>query len=104
MRIPTGENRAPRNSPPVASPAESTPGPEALANVLEPMPGPQAPVGVRPGASGQARAAQPGAHPGRSFLIGALIGTVLLGAAVAVFVSKRGGVGGATSHPTQPAP
>ncbi len=103
MRIPTGENRAPRNSPPVASPAESTPGPEALANVLEPMPGPQAPVGVRPGAA-QARSAQPGSRPARSFLIGALIGTVLLGAAVAVFVSKRGGVGGATSHPTQPTP
>jgi serine/threonine protein kinase len=104
MRIPTGENRAPRNSPPIASRAESTPGPEALANVLEPMPGPQAPVGLRPGAAGQARSGQPGAHPGRSFLIGALIGTVLLGAAVAVFVSKRGGVGGATPHPTQPTP
>ncbi|HSY38239.1 MAG TPA: hypothetical protein VLA79_01890, partial [Polyangia bacterium] len=104
MRIPTGENRAPRNSPPLAAPAESTPGPEALANVLEPMPGPQVPVGIRPGAAAQARPAQPGAHPGRNFLIGALIGTVLLGAAVAVFVSKRGGVGGATSHPTQPMP
>jgi hypothetical protein len=103
MRIPTGENRAPRNSPPVASPAESTPGPEALANVLEPMPGPQAPVGVRPGAA-QGRSAQPGSRPARSFLIGALIGTVLLGAAVAVFVSKRGGVGGTTPHPAQPTP
>src|SRR3954454_23397534 len=47
MRIPTGENRPPRNSPPVASPAESTPGPEALANVLEPMPGPRVPVPAR---------------------------------------------------------
>jgi len=35
-------------------------------------------------------------------LIGALIGTVLLGAAVAVVVSKRGG-GGSAPHPTQPA-
>ena len=104
MRIPTGENRAPRNSPPVSSPAESTPGPEALANVLEPMPGPQAPVGARPGAAAHARSVQPASRPGRSFLIGALIGTVLLGAAVAVFVSKRGGVGGATPHPTQPTP
>ena len=67
MRIPTGENRAPRNSPPVASPAESTPGPEALANVLEPMPGPQPPVGVRPGATGQGRSVQPGSHPGAAF-------------------------------------
>ena len=104
MRVPSGENRVPRNSPPVASPAESTPGPEALANILEPMPGQQAPVGVRPGAAAHARSVQPGAHPGRSFLIGALIGTVLLGAAVAVFVSKRGGLGGTTPHPTQPTP
>ncbi len=104
MRIPTGENRAPRNSPPAASPAESTPGPEALANVLEPMPGPQMPVGVRPGSAAPGRSGQAASHPGRSFLIGALIGTVLLGAAVAMFVSKRGGLGGATSHPTQPAP
>jgi hypothetical protein len=37
-------------------------------------------------------------------LIGALIGTVLLGAAVAVVVSKRGGAGGSKPHPTQPAP
>jgi len=103
MRIPTGENRAPRNSPPVASPAESTPGPEALANVLEPMPGPQVPTPARRGAP-LPRTARTPASPGRSFLIGALIGTVLLGAAVAVVVSKRGGVGGATSHPTQPAP
>ena len=82
MRIPTGENRPPRNSPPVASPAESTPGPEALANVLEPMPGPQAPIPARRPVPGP-RAAQASSSPGRSFLIGALIGTVLLGAAVA---------------------
>jgi eukaryotic-like serine/threonine-protein kinase len=103
MRIPTGENRAPapRNSPPVASPAESTPGPEALANVLEPMPGPQAPIPAPRGAPAS-RAAQASSRPGRSFLIGALIGTVLLGAAVAVVVSRRGG--GGTPHPTQPTP
>jgi eukaryotic-like serine/threonine-protein kinase len=103
MRIPTGENRAPRNSPPVASPAESTPGPEALANVLEPMPGPQAPVPARRAAPAP-RTAGASSSPGRSFLIGALIGTVLLGAAVAVVVSKRGGAGGSKPHPTQPAP
>jgi serine/threonine-protein kinase len=102
MRIPTGENRPPRNSPPVASPAESTPGPEALANVLEPMPGPQPPTPGRRAAPAP-RAPQTSSRPGRSFLIGALIGTVLLGAAVAVVVSKRGG-GGSTPHPTQPAP
>ena len=39
------------------------------------------------------RAAQASSSPGRSFLIGAVIGTVLLGAAVAVVVSRRGGVG-----------
>jgi hypothetical protein len=103
MPIPTGENRAPRNSPPVASPAESTPGPEALANVLEPMPGPQAPTPARRGGPAPGTVQTP-SHPGRSFLIGALIGTVLLGAAVALFVSRRAGLGGATSHPTQPAP
>ena len=103
MQIPTGENRAPRNSPPVASPAESTPGPEALANVLEPMPGPPAPAPARRGAPAP-RTGPASSNPGRSFLIGALIGTVLLGAAVAVFVSKRGAGVGATPHPTQPAP
>ncbi|HEX3905550.1 MAG TPA: protein kinase [Polyangia bacterium] len=101
MRVPTGENRAPRNSPPAASPVESTPGPEALASVLEPTPGPQAQLSSRPGAPA-ARTVQAPSHAGRSFLIGALIGLVLLGAAVAVFVSKHGGLGGA-SHATQPA-
>jgi eukaryotic-like serine/threonine-protein kinase len=103
MRVSTGENRAPRNSPPVATPAESTPGPEALASVLEPTPGPQAASLPRTGAAA-ARTLQAPSHAGRSFLIGALIGTVLLGAAVAVVVSKHGGLGGGASHPTQPAP
>jgi serine/threonine-protein kinase len=102
MRVPTGENRPPRNSPPVASPAESTPGPEALANVLEPMPGPQAPIPARRSVPAP-RAGQAPSRPGRSFLIGALIGTVLLGAAVAVVISRRGGAAGATPHPAQPA-
>ncbi|HVV50414.1 MAG TPA: hypothetical protein VHO06_12185, partial [Polyangia bacterium] len=99
--VPTGENRPARNSPPVASPAESTPGPEALANVLEPTPGPHAPVMPRPGAPVPQPVPAP-ARAGRNFLIGALIGIVLLGAAVAVLVTKRGGVGGAP-HVTQPA-
>ena len=103
MRVPTGENRPPRNSPPVASRAESTPGPETLASVLEPTPGPQAASLPRPGAAAS-RTLQAPSHAGRSFLIGALIGTVLLGAAVAVVVSKRGGLGGGASHPAQPAP
>jgi eukaryotic-like serine/threonine-protein kinase len=100
MRVPTGENRGPRNSPPVASPAESTPGPEALASVLEPTPGPHAPIVPRPGTA--PRAAQTPSHAGRNFLIGALIGIVILGAAAAVFVSKRGGPNRAP-HATQPA-
>ncbi len=103
MRIPTGENRAPRNSPPVASPAESTPGPEALASVLEPTPGPQAHLpGQVPGPAAPRRGPA-SSHPARSFLIGALIGIVILGAAVAVLVSKRGSLGGGAAHPTQPA-
>jgi serine/threonine protein kinase len=108
VRVPTGESRAPRNSPPVsspsfASPAESTPGPETLASVLEPTPGPQAPMAARAGDAAP-RSVQAPSNAGRSFLIGALIGTVLLGAAVAVVVSKRGGPGAGASHSTQPAP
>jgi len=101
MRVPTGENRPPRNSPPVASPAESTPGPEALASVLEPTPGPQAPLPGR--APGVPRTVPAPSNPGKSFLIGALIGIVILGAVVAVFVARHGGLGGGTAHPTQPA-
>ncbi|HEY4393375.1 MAG TPA: protein kinase [Polyangia bacterium] len=102
MRIPTGENRAPpRNSPPVSSPAESTPGPEALASMLEPTPGPE-------GAAARATAAAPRAvqtpsHAGRNFLIGAVIGIVLIGAAAGVYISRHGGLGHHASPPTQPA-
>jgi serine/threonine-protein kinase len=103
MRVPTGENRAPRNSPPVASPSESTPGPEALASVLEPTPGPQAPLPGRAAGAAAPRTVPAPSHAGRSFLIGALIGIVILGAAVAVIVSKRGGLGGGATHTTQPA-
>ena len=103
MRIPTGENRAPQ---------KLTAG--RLARRVDAR---SRSAGQRPRTDARAagadtgaargplpRTAQTPASPGRSFLIGALIGTVLLGAAVAVVVSKRGGVGGATSHPAQPAP
>ncbi|MES1208631.1 MAG: protein kinase, partial [Pseudomonadota bacterium] len=83
-RVPTGPQRAAEAPPPRAKPAESTPGPEALASVLEPTPGPQeASRTIRTN-----RTAGPGAA--RSFVIGALIGTVILGGAVAVVVFKRG--------------
>jgi hypothetical protein len=102
MRVPTGENRPPaRPSPPVSSPAESTPGPETLASVLEPTPGPQAPAARA--AAAATRAAPAASHAGRNFLIGAVIGIVLIGAAAAVYLSQHGGLGGRASHPTQPA-
>jgi serine/threonine-protein kinase len=96
-RVPTGPQRpvgAP--TPPVRSAAESTPGPEALASVLEPTPGPQTiPASVRAGRPAAA------SGPTRSFLIGALIGTVILGAAVGVVVFKRGAASAATHAPAQ---
>jgi serine/threonine protein kinase len=103
MRVPTGENRAPlRNSPPIASPAESTPGPEALASVLEPTPAPQRPPAAHAAAAAP-RAVQAPSHAGRNFLIGAVIGIVLIGAAAAVYLSQHGGMGGRGAHTTQPA-
>jgi eukaryotic-like serine/threonine-protein kinase len=102
MRVPTGENRAPaRPSPPVSSPAESTPGPETLASVLEPTPGPQA--APARAAAAVPRSVQAPSHAGRNFLIGAVIGIVLIGAAAAVYISQHGGLGGAAPHATQPA-
>jgi eukaryotic-like serine/threonine-protein kinase len=62
-----------------------TPGPETLANVLEP-PGP---VVTPP---------PPVRKPARSFLIGVAIGVVLLGAAVAVMVGKKSGGPGPSQH------
>jgi eukaryotic-like serine/threonine-protein kinase len=95
-RIPTGPQR-PIGAPPSAaarSSGESTPGPEALASVLEPTPGPQA-------TSPSVPAARPSpSGPARSFLIGALIGTVILGGAVAAVVFKRGAAAG-THAPAQ---
>jgi len=80
-RIPTGPQR-PVAPPPARPAAESTPGPEALANVLEPPEATQ----IMP----TRRDFPLEARPMRSFLIGAVIGTVLLGGAVAVVVFKRG--------------
>jgi serine/threonine protein kinase len=93
-RVPTGPQRVAPVPPLPAATAESTPGPEALASVLEPTPGPQPAAPLPP-------AARPATRPraARSFLIGALIGTVILGGAVAVVVFKRG----ATVHATAPA-
>ena len=82
MRVPT----------PPPKPIEPTPGPEALASMLEPTPSPET-------ASQGPRAAPKTRHPGRSFLIGALIGFAIFGATVAVFVSKRQPTAGAPSAP-----
>ena len=66
-----------------------TPGPEALASVLEPS---IVTVG-RP----------PEKKAGRSFLLGAVIGFVLLGGAVAALVARKN-VAAPQAHGTQPAP
>ena len=102
MRVPTGENRAPQNSPPVGFAGRVDAGPRGAgqrprADARTPGAAPRPPRRRRRHASVQAPS-----HAGRSFLIGALIGIVLLGAAAAVFVSKHGGLGGAP-HATQPA-
>jgi hypothetical protein len=85
MRVPTGENKAARKSP--VAPHEATPGPEALASILEPTPGPQAPGAPR--AAGAPRTIESPRRAGRSFLIGVVIGVVLLGAAAATVIAKR---------------
>ncbi len=97
-RVATGERRI--QSPPVAPPG-STPGPERLAAVLEPMtPGPEALVGVlEPGpAPGTPPARRPN-RAGRSFLIGVAIGAVILAAAIATIVSKKNTAPAPTSAP-----
>jgi hypothetical protein len=67
-----------------------TPGPESLANVLEPgMPAVAAPAPVPRPETAKAR---------RSFLIGAAIGLLLLGVTMAAVVARRGG------HPAGAAP
>jgi hypothetical protein len=83
MRVPTP---ATFRSPP--DPMDQTPGPETLASVLEPTPGPEAlpPEALSatleppPTRSVAVRANRP--KKGRNFLIGAAIGILLLGAIV----------------------
>jgi serine/threonine-protein kinase len=58
---------------------DSTPGPERLAAVLEPTPAPQVHAPEQPHVP--APAGRPPRRPGRSFLIGAAIGAIILGAA-----------------------
>jgi eukaryotic-like serine/threonine-protein kinase len=89
MRAPTGENRAQRKSP--VAPMESTPGPETLASILEPTPGPQ--IGATPRAAGATGTVQGPRRAARSFFIGVAIGVVLLGAAAATLIAKRNGAG-----------
>jgi hypothetical protein len=82
--------------PPQQQSLDSTPGPESLASVLEPTPGPQRT------AVPAARAARP-RSAGRSFLIGMAIGAVILGVAVAAVVAKRSpSTGGQPPAQTQP--
>ncbi|HVY37953.1 MAG TPA: protein kinase [Polyangia bacterium] len=95
-RVPTGPQRAVPPAARAAVAAESTPGPETLASVLEPTPGPQDTSRTIP----TNRTA--GARPARSFLIGALIGTVILGGAVAVVVFKRGATASVHAAPRHP--
>ena len=84
-------------------PMDQTPGPETLASVLEPTPGPEAlpPEALSatleppPTRSVAVRARRP--KKGRNFLIGAVIGVVLLGAIV-VLAKKNG------PAPQQPPP
>ncbi|HXJ21595.1 MAG TPA: serine/threonine-protein kinase [Polyangia bacterium] len=97
-RVPTGPQRpvAAASPPPAARTTDDTPGPETLASVLEPTPGPQPKAPSVPSAR---PAAAPG--PARSFLIGAVIGTVILGGVVAAVVFKRGAATAGTHAPAQ---
>jgi hypothetical protein len=82
--IPTLGNGKPTSSGSFAPASPPTPGPEALASVLEPS----AAVRVtRP----------PEKKAGRSFLVGAIIGIVLLGGAVAALMARK-------NASTQPSP
>jgi serine/threonine-protein kinase len=62
-----------------------TPGPESLASVLEP---------TGPSVAGPS----PARRAGRSFLIGVVIGVVILGAAIAAMVAKRSAAASAAQH------
>jgi eukaryotic-like serine/threonine-protein kinase len=97
-RAVSGEFRTqPAAQPPAPSdPIDLTPGPERLAAVLEPTPAPQ--VATR---SAAAAGDKPSGNAGRSFLIGAVIGALLLGGAIAVVISKRGAAAPAANPPAQ---
>jgi serine/threonine protein kinase len=84
----------PRRSAPrvPAAAVNPTPGPEGLASALEPALAPAASPGQREGGPGKA--------PGRSFLVGAFIGILLLGATLIAVVSRKGAHGA----PSQAAP
>jgi serine/threonine protein kinase len=104
-RTVSGELRPPARPLP---PLDATPGPERLASVLEPTPAPQVPPERRKGAAAPAPGPAPApgepqpptSNAGRSFLIGAVIGAILLGGAIAVVVAKRTAP---TSPPNPPA-
>jgi serine/threonine-protein kinase len=82
--IPTFGNGKPNSSGSFAPASPPTPGPEALASVLEP--------------SAAVRVARPPEKKaGRSFLVGAIIGIVLLGGAVAALMARK-------NASTQPSP
>ena len=76
-----------------ASREDATPGPESLASVLEPTPGPsrvpQAMGTQREPHAVPAPPSRPATRPARSFLIGMAIGAVLLSVAVATIVSRK---------------
>jgi eukaryotic-like serine/threonine-protein kinase len=88
-------------------PAESTPGPEALASILEPTPGPEAlpPEALSaeleppPTRSVAIRARRP--KKGRNFLIGAAIGLVILAASAIAVLAKKNAPPTAQPVPTQ---
>ena len=75
-------------APPPGEPFESTPGPDRLAAVLEPTPAPQ---DFATGETSESLVIPGGApRAGRSFLVGAVVGALILGAAFyAVRASKR---------------
>ena len=90
-------------------PMDQTPGPESLASVLEPTPGPEAALPPEelaatleppPTRSVAVRAHRP--KKGRNFLIGAVIGIVLLGAIVVL--ARKNAPSAPTPAPPQTAP
>jgi serine/threonine-protein kinase len=98
-RRPTGSRPVPPPpSPP--SPFDSTPGPERLAAVLEPTPAPQVAPPAHP-SSPVVSPSRPPRRAGRSFLIGAAIGAIILGAAFFAVRASRHSPGAPPAAPTQ---